>query len=212
MSTTTRIKVCGITRIDDAVCAQDLGVDAIGFMFLAASKRAVELDVAAKIAAELSPYMVRVGLFLNADASEVHRAIEAIPNLVPQFHGTETPEFCDAFKRPYVKAIGVAGGMPSESDLAAYRYSQGFLFDSHAPGELGGTGHPFDWSVLEQNGPPGLILAGGLNPSNVAEAVERVRPYAVDVSSGVEQAYGVKDPAKMKAFVDAVRSADARLA
>lgn len=210
MVTHTRIKICGITSVDDAQCAEKLGVDAIGFVFCAASKRAISVSDAAVIAEQIQPYMVRVGLFLNASNSEVREALEAIPNLVPQFHGTETPQWCDAFERPYVKALGLGQGqeVPTGETLSGYKRAQGFLVDSNAPGEMGGTGHPFDWKKLEQIAPTRLILAGGLNPENVEAAVRQVRPYAVDVSSGVERTKGVKEASKMEAFIHAVRSAD----
>ncbi len=207
----TRIKVCGITRLQDAVCAERLGVDAIGFVFVAASKRAISFEAAADISAKLPPYMVRVGLFLNAEREAVLAAQAAIPSLMPQFHGTESAEFCDSFNRPYVKALGVGQSLPTEEALSAFQHAQGFLFDSHAPGELGGTGHAFDWQRLAEGAPGRLILAGGLNPDNVASAINQVRPYAVDVSSGVEQDKGVKDPAKLEAFVHAVDAADRSL-
>ena len=204
----TRIKVCGITRLEDALYAEQLGVDAIGFVFCAASKRAITPADAAIIADKIAPYMVRVGLFLDATDFEVNAALEAIPNLVPQFHGTEKPEWCDAFDRPYVKAMGVSNGIPSSTMLQSFSRAQGILLDSHAPGELGGTGHTFNWADLEDSMPGRLILAGGLSPENVEAAVRQVRPYAVDVSTGVERSKGVKDAAKMEAFVHAVRSAD----
>ncbi len=210
--THTRIKVCGITQLDDALHASRLGVDAIGFVFCEASKRAITPDKAAQIAANIPPFMVRVGLFLNASINEVNDALSCIPNLLPQFHGTESAEWCESFNRPYIKAIGVADGMPAPQVLASYTQSQGFLFDSNAPGELGGTGHAFDWAKLEQSAPQQLILAGGLYPENVESAVRQVRPYAVDVSTGVERAKGLKDLSKMQAFVNAVRQADNALA
>jgi phosphoribosylanthranilate isomerase len=207
----TRIKVCGITRLEDALCVESLGVDAIGFVFVAASKRAISVEAAADISAKLPPYMVRVGLFLNADREAVLAAQNAIPNLMPQFHGTESAVFCDSFNRPYVKALGVGQDLPTSEALKSFQLAQGFLFDSHAPGELGGTGHAFDWQRLSDGAPGRLILAGGLNPDNVASAIQQVRPYAVDVSSGVEQDKGVKDPAKLTAFVEAVEAADRSL-
>jgi len=212
MRVATRIKVCGITRLEDAQNAEALGVDAIGFVFCAASKRFISPDDATHIANEIAPFMVRVGLFLNASEAEVHQALEAIPNLLPQFHGTESAAWCDAFKRPYLKAIGIANGLPGKAELSAYKRAQGFLFDSHAPGELGGTGETFDWSLLGDKTAARRILAGGLQPDNVAAAMQQVQPYAVDVSSGVEKSKGVKDFAKMKAFVTAVRSADKAIA
>lgn len=212
MQAHTRIKICGITRLEDAQHASQLGVDAIGFVFCEASKRAITPESAVKIASQLPPFMVRVGLFLNASEKEVQNALHLIPNLLPQFHGTETAEWCESFNRPYIKALGVAEGIPAAEDLARYKNSQGFLFDSNAPGKMGGTGHTFDWSKLEQTAPRQLILAGGLYPENVESAVRQVRPYAVDVSSGVEQAKGVKDLSKMQTFVNAVRQADNALA
>ncbi len=212
MQSRTRIKMCGITRLEDALCAERLGADAIGFVFCEASKRAISIESAATIAAALAPYIVRVGLFLNAGTDDVTAALKAIPNLIPQFHGTETAEWCERFQRPYVKALGVGNGLPTHAELAHYRHAQGFLFDSHGPGELGGTGHTFDWAALAESAPARLILAGGLDASNVADAIRQVRPYALDVSSGVEQAKGVKDSARMQAFVDAVRRTDEALA
>jgi len=203
----TRIKVCGITRLEDALQAEQLGVDAIGFVFCAASKRAITPAKAAVIDAELAPFMVRVGLFLNATSAEVEAAIAAIPNLLPQFHGTESAAWCDSFQRPYLKAIGVGEGLPTQAELAAFQHAQGFLFDSNAPGELGGTGHTFDWSILGADSPARLILAGGLHPDNVVAAINQLHPYAVDVSTGVEKAKGVKDSAKLEAFVSRVRAA-----
>ena len=208
MRTHTRIKICGITRLEDALFAEKLGVDAIGFVFCAASKRAITPENAAIIANQIPPFVVRVGLFLDATDQDVRTALEAVPNLLPQFHGTEKPQWCDAFERPYVKAFGVGHGMPAKETLSEYKRAQGFLLDSHAPGELGGTGHRFDWAELDNSAPGRLILAGGLYPDNVEAAVRQVRPYAVDVSTGVEQAKGVKDPVKMEAFVHAVRNAD----
>jgi len=212
MDSVTRIKVCGITRLEDAQQAQALGVDAIGFVFCAASKRAITPAAAASIAAELAPFVVRVGLFLNATDAEVRAGLDAIPNLLPQFHGTESAAWCDSFGRPYLKAMGVANGLPTAAELSAYRLAQGFLFDSHAPGELGGTGETFDWSLLGEQAAARLILAGGLDAKNVCAAVRQVKPYAVDVSSGVEKSKGVKDVAKLKAFVTAVRRADEAIA
>jgi len=208
MTLHTRIKVCGITRLEDALSAEQFGVDAIGFVFCEASKRSITPESAADISAKLAPFMVRVGLFLNASEEEVQTALNAIPNLIPQFHGTESAPWCDAFNRPYLKAIGVGKGLPTSTELAAYQNAQGFLFDSNNPGELGGTGHTFDWSLLNQSSSAQLILAGGLHADNVKSAVRQVRPYAVDVSTGVEMAKGVKDVAKLGAFVAAVRAAD----
>lgn len=209
----TRVKICGITRLQDAVLAQELGADSLGFVFVPASKRYLVPDVAAELVNRLQPFVTPVGLFLDAEPAEVQRALDLMPTLVPQFHGRETAEYCEQFGRPYLKAIGVgsAGNLPSAAQLSAYRRALGFLLDSHEPGELGGTGHAFDWTRLEDRMHKPLVLAGGLNAQNVEQAVRQVRPYAVDVSSGVEQARGIKEAAAMQAFLDAVRKADLAL-
>ena len=217
----TRVKICGITRREDARRAVALGADALGFVFVAASARCVSLETARRMVRELPPFVTPVGLFLDAETEEVEAALEAMPDLVPQFHGRESASWCEAFGRPYLKALGVAEGLPTRRALEAYEGARGFLLDSHAPGALGGTGHAFDWrrladGALEADDEDGrarvggraLILAGGLDASNAEEAVATLRPYALDVSSGVERAKGVKDEEAMRAFLDAVRRAD----
>ena len=203
---TTRIKICGITRLQDALLAEELGVDALGFVFVAASKRHITLASAVDIASQLGPFSTRVGLFLNAPRVEVEQAIDAMPDLLPQFHGQETAEYCDSFARPYLKAIGVASGMPEAAVLESYRNASGFLFDSNEAGELGGTGHTFDWELLTRFSGRSLILAGGLGPANIKTAIAQVHPHAVDVSTGVEQAKGIKDPDLMRQFVEQVKA------
>jgi len=209
-----RIKVCGITRESDALVADELAVDAVGFVFVEKSKRVVTIARAAELSAVLGPFVQRVGLFLDDEASLVNQALAAIPNLMPQFHGQESPEFCDQFERPYLKAIGMASGLPSQETLDAYAGCQGFLFDSNAPGALGGTGHTFDWSSLKSVRPDAragrhLILAGGLAPDNIEQAIREVQPDAVDVSSGVEESPGIKDPALMREFVGRAKAVSA---
>ncbi len=201
----TRIKVCGITQTQDAEYAESLGADALGFVFVARSKRYISIADAQQLSHLLGPFITRVGLFLNDERELVEQAIEAIPDLQLQFHGGEAPGFCDQFNRPYVKAIGIGSGMPEAKLLAQYRNASAFLFDSNTTGELGGTGHTFDWGKLRDYAGKPLILAGGLNPENVANAIQIVQPYAVDVSTGVEQAPGIKDPDRMLRFVSAVR-------
>ncbi|MFK7995946.1 MAG: phosphoribosylanthranilate isomerase [Granulosicoccus sp.] len=205
----TRVKICGITRLEDAQAADRLGVDALGFVFVPASKRYVSPIVAADIAAQLSPFVTVVGLFLNADQSTVNDALTALPDMVPQFHGQETSDYCDSFNRPYIKALGVGSDIPSRERLLEYRRATGFLFDSNEPGALGGTGHTFDWTRLDDKIDKSLILAGGLNVQNVREAIMQVAPQALDVSTGVEIAKGVKDPQVMREFIRAVADADA---
>ncbi len=205
----TRVKICGITREQDALTCEQLGVDALGFVFCEASARNIDPAAAKAIAASLSPFTTIVGLFLNADVKAVESVLSLLPNVVPQFHGTETPESCERYGRPYIKAIGLGAGMPSANLLSEYENAGAFLFDSNAPGELGGTGHTFDWHKLNTRMEKPVVLAGGINVENVAKAIATVTPYAVDVSSGVEQAKGIKDQQKLRAFAVAVAEADA---
>jgi len=212
MARRTRVKICGITRAEDALRAQHLGADALGFVFVPKSKRYIDFSSAGDIAAQVSPFVTRVGLFLDADPALVQEALDAIPHLIPQFHGRETSEYCEQFNRPYFKAIGMAGGLPSSEELAAFTHCGGFLFDSNAPGELGGTGHTFDWQALAGGVDVPLILAGGLDASNVATGIKTLQPFAVDVSSGVEADKGIKDHDAMQDFIRAVSAADNALA
>jgi len=215
MAARTRIKICGITRREDALAAARAGADAIGFVFVSRSARAIEPAAARRIAAELPPFVTPVGLFMDADEQRVREAIEAWPALVPQFHGKESAACCERYGRRYLKAIGVGpeGTLPDDRALDAFTGAEGYLFDSHPPGELGGTGKTFDWTALagfaaRAGQTRSLVLAGGLRPDNVEAAVRRVRPWAVDVSSGVESAKGIKDHEAMHAFVAAVAAAD----
>ncbi len=205
MTRRTRIKICGITRLEDAQFCEQLGVEALGFVFCRASKRFIEPDFAKTISDQLAPFITRVGLFLDADTAEIDHALNQLPGMIPQFHGRESAADCEHFGVPYLKAMGLGAGMPSAAELAEYKHAQAFLFDSNEPGQLGGTGHVFDWHKLDQNVDKPIILAGGLNPGNVKAAIEQVRPYAVDVSTGVERSKGVKDHQALSTFVDAVR-------
>lgn len=209
MNQITRIKICGITRTEDALVSEQCGVDALGFVFVSASKRFIEPDEAAVISSQVGPFIIRVGLFLNAPANEIDYALNSMPGLLPQFHGRETAEECERYGVPYIKAIGLGAGMPSPDELAAYKNASAFLFDSNEPGELGGTGHVFDWQKLDQDVGKPIILAGGLNPDNVGSAIRQINPYAIDVSSGVEASKGVKDHAAIRAFIANARNADA---
>ncbi|MFT5895691.1 MAG: phosphoribosylanthranilate isomerase [bacterium] len=208
MALRTRVKICGITRLQDADMAQALGADSLGFVFVAASERYIAPNAALEIVRTVSPFVTCVGLFLNADAQDVRHVLSLMPSMMPQFHGQETADYCDQFGRPYLKAIGVGGGMPTTTELSMFRFCSGFLFDSNAPGELGGTGHAFDWTQLSTNFERPLILAGGLNVHNVERAIKEVAPHAIDVSSGVEIQKGIKDPDAMKSFMAAVSKAD----
>ncbi len=208
MARRTRVKICGITRVEDALRADELGVDALGFVFVPKSKRYIDVQSAKAIACQVSPFVTRVGLFLDAEAAVVHEALAAIPELVPQFHGRESSDYCEQFERPYLKAIGMAGGLPTEQELARFENCGGFLFDSNAPGELGGTGHTFDWQSLVGGVNVPVILAGGLDAHNVGDGIKTLQPFAVDVSSGVEADKGIKDHDAMYQFMQAVARAD----
>ncbi|HRJ54175.1 MAG TPA: phosphoribosylanthranilate isomerase [Candidatus Thiothrix moscowensis] len=203
-----RVKVCGITSATDAQSVANAGVDAIGLVFYPKSKRNLTIEQAALICQQTPPFVTTVGLFLDAEASFVRDVLAAVPLDVLQFHGSETPEYCRQFSRPYLKAVGMQG-LAASGGFTAYadRYpdAQGFLVDSHAPGAAGGTGLTFDWTQVPQDYHKPIILAGGLTAENVAAAIRTSRVYAVDVSSGVESAPGVKDPAKVAAFMLAIQ-------
>ena len=204
----TRSKICGITCREDALAAIAAGADALGFVFYAKSPRAAEKEVIGQFLRNLPPLVSKVGLFLDADADFVTSVINVLSLDYLQFHGTETAGYCDSFGKPYIKALG-AGAGPELSTLATYYpRASALLFDSHSAGKAGGTGEIFDWSQLPGNLNKPLILAGGLTPGNVAEAVRQVRPYAVDVSSGVESAPGRKSADLMKQFVAQLKCAD----
>jgi phosphoribosylanthranilate isomerase len=204
----TRIKFCGITRREDALAAAQLGVDAIGFVFHRKSPRYVDPGRAAAIVRELPAFVTTVGLFVDPSAAEVQAVLAAAPLDLLQFHGAEPPEFCAGFGRPWIKALAVAPGVDLLQSAANYAGSRGLLLDAFVPGMHGGTGTKADWSAIPQSLPLPVILAGGLTPANVGEAIRAVRPWAVDVSSGVEREKGVKDHEKMVAFIRGVRDAD----
>ncbi|WP_313460127.1 phosphoribosylanthranilate isomerase [Pseudomonas sp.] len=204
---TVRSKICGITRIEDALAAADAGADAIGLVFYAKSPRAVDVRQARAIMAELPPFVTTVGLFVNASRCELNEILEALPLDLLQFHGDETPAECDGYQRPWIKALRVRPGNDLEAACQHYANARGILLDTYVPGVPGGTGEAFDWSLVPQRLSKPIILAGGLSAANVGQAISEVRPFAVDVSGGVEQAKGVKDAAKIAAFVRAVKQA-----
>ena len=208
MNPRTRVKICGITRVEDGLQAARLGVDAIGLVFYENSSRHVSLSRAAQICAALPAFVTTVALFLNAEADRVNQVLEALPVDLIQFHGNESADFCAAFSRPYIKALGIAG----EQDLLAragdYADARGILLDSHASGAAGGTGHAFDWSRIPEAMRRNIILAGGLKPDNVADAIRAVRPYGVDLSSGVEAQPGIKDTVLMTQLMNEVKRVD----
>jgi len=200
-----RSKICGIARIEDALAAVAAGADAIGLVFYAKSPRAVNVQQARAIIAALPPFVTSVGLFVNASRCELGEILDAVPLDLLQFHGDESAADCEGYHRPYIKALRVKAGDDIAAACLAYPRASGMLLDTYVEGVPGGTGEAFDWSLVPQGLSKPIILAGGLTPDNVAAAIARVRPYAVDVSGGVEQGKGIKDPAKIQAFMQAVR-------
>lgn len=203
--TAVRSKICGITRIEDALAAVEAGADAIGLVFYAKSPRAVTVQQARSIIAALPPFVTTVGLFVNASRCELGEILDAVPLDLLQFHGDESPADCDGYHRPYIKALRVKAGDDIAGLCATYAKARGILLDTYVEGVPGGTGEAFDWSLVPQGLSKPIILAGGLTAQNVARAIAQVRPYAVDVSGGVEQGKGIKDQAKIRAFMQAVR-------
>jgi phosphoribosylanthranilate isomerase len=203
----TRIKICGITRTQDALAAATAGADAIGLVFYPRSPRYLSGERAVEIRDALPPFVQTVALFVNPDAAQVAQVIGRVRPAMLQFHGEETPEFCAQFGMPFVKACRVKPGVDALEYLRPFSRAAAWLFDSHVP-EYGGVGERFDWSLLPASRAKPIILSGGLERGNVGEAVRGVRPWGVDVSSGVESAKGIKDAAKIAAFIAEVRNAD----
>lgn len=202
---TTRVKICGITRIEDALCAAKQGADAIGLVFYAPSPRAVGIQQAANIVAALPPFVSTVGLFVDAEVSFVNEVLASVSLDLLQFHGDETPDYCSQFARPYMKAIRMREDVSLEAAVLAYEGAKALLLDSYQPGLPGGTGRTFDWGRIPEKMQKPIVLAGGLDASNVTQAVQQTSPYAVDVSGGVEASKGIKDAAKIAAFINEVR-------
>lgn len=222
MSTVTRTKICGLTTRGDALAAAEYGADAIGLVFFAASPRCVSVSVAQEISAAVGPFVTVVGLFVDAEPAFVHQVLEQVPLQLLQFHGAETPEYCEAFKRPYIKALKInpdIGGQSRDEAIvraretvlrqaSRYRSAQGILLDTLSSKGEGGTGESFNWQCVPDSAGINWILAGGLDADNVRRAVQIVQPYAVDVSSGVEMAKGVKDAEKIRLFINSVKAAN----
>ncbi len=202
---TTRVKICGITRIADALTAATLGADAIGLVFYAPSPRAVGIQQAANIVAALPPFVSSVGLFVDADKDFVEDVIQKSSIDLLQFHGEESAEYCEQFDKPYMKAVRMRDGLSLESWVLRYENAKALLLDSYQPGIPGGTGTTFDWGRIPDKMQKPIVLAGGLDAANVAGAIEQVSPYAVDVSGGVEASKGIKDAAKIAAFINEVK-------
>jgi phosphoribosylanthranilate isomerase len=207
----TRIKICGLTREADVDAAAGAGADAVGFVFYDRSPRAVTPQRAQVLAQRLPPFVVPVCLFVNAADDLLDDVLQRIPNAVLQFHGDESPDRCQSLGRPYLRAARMAPGVALLDFAASHPRAAGILLDAPVEG-YGGGGKVFDWSLIPANVPCPVVLSGGLNPANVVDGVLRVRPWAVDVSSGVESAKGIKDDALMRQFCEAVREADARIA
>ncbi len=205
----TRVKICGVTRPEDARDAAYMGADAIGLVFYPPSPRHVTPAQARVIVAALPPFTTVVALFFDPGADAVRQVLSEVPIDVLQFHGDESPEFCAAFPRPWIKAVRIREGVDLHASAARYAGAQALLLDHYVEGIAGGTGKAFDWSHVPRGLSLPVILAGGLTPDNVADAVNAVRPYGVDVSSGVESGKGIKDRAKIAAFIRSVNDVHA---
>ncbi len=202
----TRIKICGITRIKDALAAAEAGADAIGLVFASASPRCVNVEQAAAISRSLPPFVTVVGLFVDEPEKRIREILNRVHLDLLQFHGRETPEQCRLYGRAYVKAIRMHNAVDLHAEEHLYEDASGLLLDSFTETEMGGSGKTFDWNRVPRDLRKPMILAGGLTPENVQHAIKTVHPYAVDVSSGVERSPGVKDADKITAFVNAVRT------
>jgi phosphoribosylanthranilate isomerase len=202
----TRVKICGITRPDDALRAAHLGADAIGLVFYDKSPRVVDVDTARDILAVLPPFVTVVGLFVDPTPRHVAAVLHRVPLDILQFHGNEEPGECTAYNKPYIKAIRIKDGVNLHEQVKRYASARGLLLDTYVPGVPGGTGQAFNWSLIPKNLNKHIILAGGLTSKNVWQVISAVRPFAVDVSSGVEVEKGIKDPEKMAAFIRGVNN------
>lgn len=202
-----RVKICGITRVQDLHAACDAGADALGFVFYEKSPRHVSLEVAADLVRALPPFVQSVGLFVNAEPAFIERVLQTVPLDLLQFHGDETPAECVRFGRPYIKAVRVNRDTDLLKCAADFDAARGLLLDAFVPGVPGGTGERFDWSLISPDLLKPVILSGGLTPDNIADAVQRVHPWAVDVSSGVEASKGIKDAHKIAQFIAKAKEA-----
>jgi phosphoribosylanthranilate isomerase len=207
----TRVKICGLTRPEDVGAAVDAGADAIGLVFHPASPRAVSVDLARDLCAALPPFVTAVGLFVDAPAKRIAQVLEQVPLELLQFHGEEPADLCASFGRRWIKAIRMRSGLDPLNAVRAYLGTSGavgILLDAFDPILAGGTGQSFEWGRIPPDLAPRIVLAGGLTPANVSDAIRAVRPFGVDVSGGVESAKGIKDAAKISAFMQGVRDGD----
>jgi len=196
-----RVKICGITRREDALHAVYVGADALGFVFYQQSPRHILAPQAAAICAALPPFVTRVGLFVDAPADVVRSVLQIVPLDLLQFHGDETPAYCAQFAMPYLKAVRVQVATDLLKYATDFDAACGLLLDAYVPGVPGGTGESFDWKLIPKNFPRPLVLSGGLTPDNVTDAIHQTQPWAVDVSSGVESSKGIKDPHQVAQFI-----------
>ncbi|WP_323750862.1 phosphoribosylanthranilate isomerase [Marinobacter sp.] len=203
---TTRVKICGLTRVEDVEAAVASGADAVGFVFYEPSPRAISIEQAKALAAAVPAFVTVTGLFVNPTSDFVKSVLEVVPLDLLQFHGDETPEFCNSFGRRWIKAIRVRSSEQISEAYLTYNKAVGLLVDAWDPERYGGTGQSFNWQLIPQERPIPLILAGGLSSANVARAIEEVRPWAVDVSGGVELSKGIKDATKLSVFFKEVHS------
>lgn len=209
MKSRTRVKICGLTRLDDALHAAHLGADSIGLVFHQPSPRSIDIESAIKIRKVMPPFVTVTALLMNEKEDWIGQVIEQVKPDCLQFHGNETSSSCDRWNLPYIKAIPMGSVGDAVAYALAYSGAQGFLLDSNVAGRQGGSGDTFDWSKVPSSFGSPLLLAGGLNPGNVAEAITQVKPWAVDVSSGVEAAKGIKDKNLMNQFFSEVKRGDA---
>lgn len=202
----TRVKICGITRLEDALSAVEQGADAIGLVFYSPSPRCVSIAQAAHISAALPPFISVVALFVNPSQQEVSEVLAKVKVDLLQFHGDESESVCMQYGLPYLKAIRVKSDTNLIQYAQTYKSAKALLLDTHSEVAVGGTGQVFDWGLIPNHMPKPIVLAGGLTPQNISGAIQKVQPYAVDVSGGVEQEKGIKDAAKIAAFMAAVNS------
>jgi phosphoribosylanthranilate isomerase len=203
----TRVKICGITSVEDALAVVNAGADALGLVFYAASPRAVSIQQAREIALATGPFIAVTGLFVDAEPEFVNAVLKEVPLHLLQFHGNEAPEYCSAFQRPYMKALRMRPELDVDASIQSYTGASGILLDAYRPGVPGGTGETFDWARVPVSSAKPIVLAGGLAPENVAEAIRATSVYGVDVSGGVESAPGKKDHNKIISFINNVRLA-----
>lgn len=209
MNERTRVKICGLRQVEHAMIAAEAGADAIGLVFFRDSPRFIDAPSASRIARSLPPYVMAVGLFVNATEGEIRGIVDEVPLGLLQFQGEESPEFCAQFRVPYVRAVRMEQGTDLVECSRRFSGAKALLLDAHVPGQRGGTGQVFDWTQIPSKHPAPLILSGGLTAENVGTAIRKVRPWAVDVSSGVEASRGVKDPVKIVEFIRSVQREDA---